>query len=90
VFFHVAGHQDPESDPRQDQAGTRAVAATAEAIRATASDGEAETALSRSVDMVLTHGKAPRSDERLRQPVASALGRRKYCKLCIRALPVKY
>jgi len=35
-----------EGDPRQDQAGAdaRAVASAAEAIRATAGDGEAETA----------------------------------------------
>jgi hypothetical protein len=42
----VAAHQDPEGNPRQDQAGAgaRPVASAAEAICATAGDSEAETA----------------------------------------------
>ena len=44
-LLHVAAYQDPESNPRQDPtgAGARAVASAAEAICATAGDGEAET-----------------------------------------------
>jgi hypothetical protein len=44
-YFLSPRHQDPESDPRQDQAGAgaRAAASASEAICATASDRQAET-----------------------------------------------